>query len=106
MDKMVDNDTTPDDFSRVDAQCKVITLRDLQKRHREKMLLNTLGIKEWFVRYWLITTDCAMPPPSEISRNVDCSKKNSDGHERQQQFLDSLPKMSSSTVEQTHPDNT
>lgn len=57
------------------------------------MFLGTLGIKIWFVRYWLEKTDCSMPPDTQILQNQKKGLKKTDPKEYLIQFLTKLPKM-------------
>lgn len=52
-----------------------LTTNNIRHQVCKKMFLNTLGIKDWFVRYWLDKTNSAMPPHSDHSRNTSRSKK-------------------------------
>ncbi|KAJ8721005.1 hypothetical protein PYW08_006470 [Mythimna loreyi] len=72
-----------------------LTIDNIRHQVCKKMFLNTLGIKDWFVRYWLDKTNAAMPPHSELSRNASRLKKKNSAHEFVESFLNSLPKMPS-----------
>lgn len=72
-----------------------LTIENVRHQVCKKMFLNTLGIKEWFLRYWLEKTNSAMPSHSDHSRNISHARKKADGHEYAENFLKSLPKMPS-----------
>ncbi|XP_045540071.1 uncharacterized protein LOC123722410 [Papilio machaon] len=69
-----------------------LTIENIRYQVCKKMFLNTLGIKDWFVRYWLEKTNSAMPPHSQKEIH---SKKKQAAHVFAEEFLNSLPKMPS-----------
>lgn len=80
---------------RTESRSYIFTIENKRYQVCKKMFLDTLGIKDWFVRYWLKKTDCAMPPDratSSVNRNVPTK---TGGHEHVEKFLAGLPKMPS-----------
>ena len=80
---------------RTESRAYYFTIENSKHQVCKQMFLGTLGIKEWFVRYWLEKTDCAMPPGTQESQNGKKGPEKNAGKEYLIQFLTKLPKMPS-----------
>lgn len=85
----------PESSKRTDSRTYVLTIDNVRHQVCKKMFLATLGIKDWFIRYWLTKTDCAMPPDSSTSTSNRRNPKKIEDHKYIEKFLADLPKMPS-----------
>ncbi|CAH2218324.1 jg12267 [Pararge aegeria aegeria] len=85
----------PESSKRTDSRTYVLTIDNVRHQVCKKMFLATLGIKDWFIRYWLTKTDCAMPPDSSTSTSNRRNPEKIEDHKYIEKFLADLPKMPS-----------
>ncbi|KAK9870199.1 uncharacterized protein LOC115884776 isoform X2 [Sitophilus oryzae] len=85
----------PESSKRTDSRTYVLTIDNVRHQVCKKMFLATLGIKDWFIRYWLTKTDCAMPPDVSSSTSNRRNPEKIEDHKHVEKFLGDLPKMPS-----------
>ncbi|CAB3224987.1 unnamed protein product [Arctia plantaginis] len=85
----------PESSKRINSRTYVLTIDNVRHQVCKKMFLATLGIKDWFVRYWLTKTDCAMPPDLPTSTSNRRNPKKIEDQKYVEKFLTGLPKMPS-----------
>lgn len=85
----------PESSKRTDSRTYVFTIDNVRHQVCKKMFLATFGIKDWFVRYWLTKTDCAMPPDLSTSTSNRRNPEKIEDHKYVEKFLAGLPKMPS-----------
>lgn len=72
-----------------------LTVENMRFQVCKQMFLGTFGIKDWFIRYWLAKSDCAMPPSSCNLNSNKGGRKKIDEQEFVETFLARLPRMPS-----------
>ncbi|CAH0720712.1 unnamed protein product, partial [Brenthis ino] len=85
----------PESSKRIDSRTYVLTIDNVRHRVCKRMFLATLGIKDWFVRYWLTKTDCAMPTDLSTSTSNRRNPEKIEDPKYVEKFLAGFPKMPS-----------
>lgn len=85
----------PESSKKTDSRIYVLTIDNARHQVCKKMFLVTLGIKDWFFRYWLTKTDCAMRSDLSTSTSNRRNREKIKNHKYVEKFLVGLPKMPS-----------